>query len=87
MTWWAWTLLWIVLVLGAAGFLFLAARRLFRQGMALARELGTAADTLAEVTRALEDLPGTSSPPAPDRPPARATRPGPGRAARPQDVR
>ncbi len=55
MTWWAWVLLWLVLVASAAGVLYLAARRLFRQGMELARELGDVADTLAEVTRRLEE--------------------------------
>jgi hypothetical protein len=53
-SWWAWTLLWVVLVAGAGLTLYLAVRRLLRQGMALVRELGAAADTLAEVTRALE---------------------------------
>ena len=57
-TWWAWTLLWVVLVAGAALGLYLAVRRLLRQGMALARELGAAADLLAEVTRTLEAAPG-----------------------------
>jgi hypothetical protein len=46
-----------VLVASAAGGLYLAARRLFRQGMALARELGDVADTLADVSPA-----GSSSP-------------------------
>lgn len=58
MTWWAWTLLWIVLVAGAALVIYLAVRRLLRQGAALVRELGDAADMLAEVTRALEARPG-----------------------------
>jgi hypothetical protein len=52
-TWWTWTILWVVLVLGGALALFLAARRLYRQGMALARELGFATDALAEVTSAM----------------------------------
>jgi hypothetical protein len=60
-TWWAWTLLWIVLVAGAGLFLYLAVRRLLRQGMALARELGAAADLLAEVTRTLEALPADAT--------------------------
>ncbi|HVN13521.1 MAG TPA: hypothetical protein VMT69_15620 [Kineosporiaceae bacterium] len=55
MTWWAWTVLWIALVALGAGALYLAFRRLLRQGMALAQELTAAADAFAEVTRALED--------------------------------
>jgi cell division protein FtsB len=57
-TWWAWTLLWIVLVAVAGLVLFLAVRRLLRQGTALAREFADVTDRLAEVTRALEDMPG-----------------------------
>jgi hypothetical protein len=53
-TWWAWTLLWVVLVAGGGLVLYVAVRRLLRQGMALARELGAAADLLAEVTRTIE---------------------------------
>jgi hypothetical protein len=58
-TWWAWTILWIVLVLGGALLLFLTARRLYRQGMELARELGAATDALAEVSAALEGDPAS----------------------------
>ena len=91
MTWWAWTLLWVVLVLVAGGVLYLAARRLFRQGAALARELGEAADLLAGVTRALDELaapePAASGPPAARRPATRGSRGRPRRGARSQDVR
>ena len=91
MTWWAWTLLWIVLVLVAGGVLYLAARRLFRQGAALVRELGEAAELLSEVTRALEEPvrePATPAEPADrPRPSARATRGRPRRTVRRQDVR
>jgi hypothetical protein len=52
-TWWAWTILWIVLVLAGALVLFLTARRLYRQGMELVRELGAATDAFAEVSTAL----------------------------------
>jgi hypothetical protein len=90
-SWWAWTLLWVVLVLAAAAFLYLTARRLIRQGAALARELGEAAELLADLTRALdersEETPAAN--PAPDRrsPAARATPGRPRRTARRQDVR
>jgi hypothetical protein len=67
-TWWAWTLLWVVLVACAGLVLYLAVRRLLRQGMALARELGDVADRLAEVTRILEAVPAD---PAPAGPPPR----------------
>jgi uncharacterized membrane protein YdjX (TVP38/TMEM64 family) len=53
-TWWLWTLLWIALVLAGALVLFLTGRRLYRQGMALARELGAAADSFAEVSLAMQ---------------------------------
>ena len=61
MTWWAWTLLWLVLVLAAAGFLFLMGRRLLRQGLALAGELSGAAEVLARVSEQLEEQAATSS--------------------------
>jgi C4-dicarboxylate-specific signal transduction histidine kinase len=59
-TWWAWTLVWIVLVLGALGVLFLLGRSLWRKGMALARELADAAERMAAVTDQLT----TVAPPA-----------------------
>lgn len=55
MTWWAWLLLWTVLVLGAGGFLFLVGRRVFRQAKELAHELSAAADRFdAAATRMSE---------------------------------
>jgi hypothetical protein len=96
-TWWAWTLLWVVLVVGAGLVLFLAARRLFRQGAALVRELGDAADLLTEVTRALDARPGEEPAVAAPAEPAGSPRRGRAstrasssrrrRASRPQDVR
>jgi hypothetical protein len=92
-TWWGWTLLWVVLVLGAAGIIYLAVRRLLRQGMALARELGAAADALAEVTRALEELDGRAEHVQPAEHPrhsrssTRRTRGRPRRGSGRQDVR
>lgn len=65
MTWWLWTLLWLLLLLAAAAFLFVMGRRLVRQGLALARELGEAADRLAQVGDALESLADRTGPPAP----------------------
>src|SRR5512132_36885 len=64
-TWWAWTLLWVVLVAGAGLVLYLVVRRLLRQGMALARELGDAAEMLAEVTRTLEAVSADATPAEP----------------------
>jgi hypothetical protein len=61
MTSWAWALLWVVLLVGAGLVLYVAVRRLLRQGMALARELGAAADLLAEVTRTLEASPAEAT--------------------------
>jgi hypothetical protein len=53
-TWWAWLIVWVVLVLSAALVLFLATRRLYRQGMALAAELAAAADAFTEVTTVMQ---------------------------------
>jgi len=55
-TWWAWTLLWIVLVVAALGVFFLVGRSLWRKGMALLTELGTASDRLASVADELDTL-------------------------------
>lgn len=60
-----WVAVWTVLVLGAAGVLFVVGRSVFRQGMALVRELGEASEQLAAVTAQLEQL----------RPPARTEDP------------
>ena len=49
MTWWAWLLLWTLLVAGAAGVFFLLGRRLWRSAKALTAELGAAADRFAVV--------------------------------------
>ena len=92
MTWWAWVLLWVVLVALAGLVLFVAARRVFRQGMALAAELGAAADTFAEVSLRLEQDPaGTptaaASSPAGRAASTRASSRRPRRGARSQDVR
>jgi hypothetical protein len=89
-TWWAWTLLWLVLVLAAAGFLFLMGRRLLRQGLALAGELSEAAEALARVSEQLEDragppFPGASA--AGHRSSTGATPPGRGGRPQSQDVR
>jgi len=51
-----WTVLWVLLVLGALGVLFLVGRSLFRKGVALARELGTASERLAAVSEELQAL-------------------------------
>ena len=79
-TWWAWTLLWLVLVLAAAGFLFLVGRRLLRKGLALGRELSEAAEVLARVSERLEEQQASASS-------TRATAPGRGGPRRSQDVR
>ncbi len=62
MTWWAWVLVWVVLVALAAVVLWFAARRLLRQGAALARELGEAADLMSEVSRRLEQADPAGAP-------------------------
>jgi hypothetical protein len=54
-TWWLWTILWIALVTGAAGVLFVVVRSLWRKGMALARELGEAGERLSAIAGELPD--------------------------------
>ena len=51
-----WVLVWVVLVVVAAGVFFLLGRDLWRKARALVRELGVATDRLAEVTDQLADL-------------------------------
>ena len=51
-----WVLVWVVLVLAAAGVFFLLGRDLWRKARALTRELGVATDRLSEVTDRLADL-------------------------------
>ena len=58
-----WVLVWVVLVLAAAGVFFLLGRDLWRKAGALTRELGVATDRLSEVSDRLADL----TPPEPHR--------------------
>jgi hypothetical protein len=51
-----WVLVWVVLVLAAAGVLFLLGRDLWRKARALTRELGQATDRLTEITDRLSSL-------------------------------
>jgi hypothetical protein len=51
-----WVLLWVVLLLAAAGVFFLLGRDLWRKARALTRELGVATDRLTEVSDRLADL-------------------------------
>lgn len=60
MTWWLWTLIWVMLVLGALVVLFLVGRSLWRKGLALARELGEATERLSAISDELETLSGGS---------------------------
>jgi hypothetical protein len=55
-TWWGWTLLWTVLVLGAGFFGFRVGLSLWRKASALLTELGAAADRLSAVSAELETL-------------------------------
>ena len=56
MTWWAWTLLWVLLVLGSLGVFALLARSLWRKAAALFSEFGTAADRFEAVATQLDAL-------------------------------
>jgi hypothetical protein len=51
-----WVLVWLVLVLAAAGIFFLLGRDLWRKARALTRELGVATDRLTQVTDRLAEL-------------------------------
>jgi len=51
-----WVLVWLVLVLAAAGAFFLLGRDLWRKARALTRELGVATDRLTEITDRLAEL-------------------------------
>jgi hypothetical protein len=51
-----WVLVWVVLVLAAAGVFFLLGRDLWRKARALTRELGVATDRLSEVSDRLAEL-------------------------------
>ena len=51
-----WVLVWVVLLLAAAGVFFLLGRDLWRKAGALTRELGVATDRLSEVSDRLADL-------------------------------
>jgi Flp pilus assembly protein CpaB len=51
-----WVLLWLVLVLAAAGVLGLVGRNLWRKAKALTAELGQAGERLSAVTASLADL-------------------------------
>ncbi len=55
MTWWAWLLLWTLLVAGAAYVFVVLLRRLWRQAKALAHELSVAADRFGAVAERLEE--------------------------------
>ncbi len=65
MTWWAWTLVWVVLVAFALVVLFRQVRSVFRKAVGLATELGEAADRLSAVTAELEALAGDREAPEP----------------------
>ena len=64
MGWLAWTLIWVALVLGAAGFLFLLGRDLWRKSKALVHELEAASDRLSGVGSIGPGLTQASSEPA-----------------------
>jgi hypothetical protein len=64
-TWWAWTLLWVVLVLGAGFVFFVLGRSLWRKASALLGELGEAADRLSVVSAELGAMASTAAPEEP----------------------
>lgn len=51
-----WFLVWVVLLLGAAGVFFLLGRNLWRKGRELAHEIGDATDRLTTLTDRLAEL-------------------------------
>ncbi len=56
MTWWGWTLLWLVLVAGAAVYLFVLGRLQWRKLSALFTELAAAGELMGSVSEQLEAL-------------------------------
>ncbi len=66
MTWWAWTLLWVVLVVGSLFFFFLIGRSLWRKASAFLVELGEASDRLSAVSAELGMLAGQPEPGSPE---------------------
>ena len=62
-----WVLVWVVLLLAAAGVFFLLGRDLWRKARALTRELGVATDRLTEVTDRLAELSESRLPGEPNR--------------------
>ncbi len=54
MAWWAWVVIWVVLVLGLLAMLAAMAWRLFRKGMAVLDELDALASTTELLDRAVE---------------------------------
>lgn len=56
MTWWAWTLLWVVLVAFALTVFFRLTQSLWRKVVALVTELAEASERLSVVTAELEAL-------------------------------
>jgi hypothetical protein len=55
-SWWEWTLLWTVLVLGALALLGWLGFRLVRAGLRLLEALGVAADAMTGVLDAVDGL-------------------------------
>jgi hypothetical protein len=55
-TWWSWTLIWVLLLLGAAVVFFLIGRSLWRKAKVLLTELSTAAERLGAVSDGLAEL-------------------------------
>lgn len=65
MTWWAWTLLWAVLLAGAGFVFFRIGLSLWRKAAALLTELGAAAERLSAVSAELEAVTGGRARPEP----------------------
>jgi predicted PurR-regulated permease PerM len=56
-TWWAWLLLWLLLVVGALGVFALLGRSLWRKARALVDTLGAASERLNALTERLDAAP------------------------------
>ncbi len=54
--WWGWVLLWLVLLLGSAAYLFLRARAVWRATTVLGREVARASELVAELERRADEL-------------------------------
>jgi hypothetical protein len=65
-TWWLWTLVWVLLVAGALVVLLLTGRTVWRRGLELLDELGTASERFEAVAALARERAGVAPAPEPE---------------------